>query len=424
MAQEIRRTVDDDARIAARATARLRRHDSLVNVQVGVKSGVVTLTGTVASESQSSLATALMEAIEGIVEVQNSVQVEAPVQARFHEALDLSQMRLSRMLGALPLLLVAATVVLLFWWLGRWFSGRLHWLRLGSDNPYFHSVLRRIVQFLMFMVGVLVALELLNATALVGAVLGSAGVIGLMLGFAFRDLAENYLAGILLSLRRPFEPGDHLLVDGHEGRVMSLNSRATVLMTLDGNYLRLPNSFVFKAVMLNYTRNPLRRLQVVFGIGNDEDLLQAQRLGIQTLRGMPAIVDDPPPQALVASVGDSSVTMHFNAWMDQRQTDYMKVNSEAIRLLKKSLEEAGMDLPEPIYRVQLSGRDGLGGISLPGAEKSRLPAARSSGTSATRGSSDDAQQDVSVDDSLDQQIALERETTQTEDLLRHPAPKE
>ena len=90
------------------------------------------------------------------------------------------------------------------------------------------------------LIGILIALDLLGASSLVGAVLGSAGVIGLVLGFAFKDIAENYIAGILLSLRRPFAPGDHVVVDRvHEGKVVALTSRATLLMTLDGNQVAL-----------------------------------------------------------------------------------------------------------------------------------------------------------------------------------------
>ena len=79
------------------------------------------------------------------------------------------------------------------------------------------------------LIGILIALDLLGASSLVGAVLGSAGVIGLVLGFAFKDIAENYIAGILLSLRRPFAPGDHVVVDRvHEGKVVALTSRTTL----------------------------------------------------------------------------------------------------------------------------------------------------------------------------------------------------
>src|SRR5690606_6551142 len=97
---------------------------------------------------------------------------------------------------------------------------------------------------------VVLALDLVGWTAAAGAVLGSAGVVGLVLGFAFKDIAENYIAGVLLSLRRPFAPGDHVRIDAHEGKIVALTSRATMMMTLDGNELRLPNALVFKAVIM------------------------------------------------------------------------------------------------------------------------------------------------------------------------------
>ena len=118
------------------------------------------------------------------------------------------------------------------------------------------------MQTIVVLLGILLALNLLGATALVGAVLGSAGVVGLVLGFAFKDIAENYVSGVLLSLRRPFAPGDHLLIDKYEGKVVALTSRATLLMTMDGNHLSLPNSLVFKSVVLNFSVNPEASLRV------------------------------------------------------------------------------------------------------------------------------------------------------------------
>ena len=94
--------------------------------------------------------------------------------------------------------------------------------------------------------GLVAALQILEATALLGAVLGGAGVIGIALGFAVRDTVDNYVSSLMLSLRQPFRANDHVVIEGHEGRVIRLTSRATILMTLDGNHLRIPNSTVFK----------------------------------------------------------------------------------------------------------------------------------------------------------------------------------
>src|SRR3546814_2479456 len=88
-----------------------------------------------------------------------------------------------------------------------------------------------------------------------GAVLGSAGVIGLVLGFAFKDIAENYIAGVLLSVRKPFSPGELIAIEDYQGKVVALTSRTTILMTLDGNQLQMPNTLVFKSVLLHYSQD-------------------------------------------------------------------------------------------------------------------------------------------------------------------------
>jgi small-conductance mechanosensitive channel len=141
-------------------------------------------------------------------------------------------------------------------------------------------------------------------------VLGTAGVLGVALGFAFKDILENYLAGILMSMRQPFAPHDHVVIDGNEGVIVSLNSRATVLMTLDGNHIRLPNALVFRSVILNYTRNPSRRFQVEVGIGVHEDLVRAQQIGMDELLRLPGVMADPPPRSLIVALGESNVQMH------------------------------------------------------------------------------------------------------------------
>src|SRR5690606_38235322 len=102
---------------------------------------------------------------------------------------------------------------------------------------------------------------------------------GIILGFAFREIIENYLASLLLSLRRPFWANDHVLINNQEGKVIRMTSRDTILMTLEGNHLRLPNSIVFKAEILNYTRNPLRRFDFAVGLDVNEDIAAAVELG-------------------------------------------------------------------------------------------------------------------------------------------------
>lgn len=258
-----------------------------------------------------------------------------------------------RLLAALPLLALSILVILLAWWVGGWIVRRRLFDARAHPNPFLRELVATTVHWSVLLTGVLIALEIMNATALVGAVLGTAGIVGVALGFAFKGILENYLAGILMSLRQPFAPNDYVQINGHEGVVVSLNARSTVLMTLDGNHLRLPNAMVFASVIVNYTRNPRRRFEVAVGVGVDEDLVQAQRIGVAEMQRMVAVLDEPPARAWILSLGDSNVVVGFYGWVDQRAHDFLQVRSEAIRRIKAALDAAGLDMPEPIYRVQL-----------------------------------------------------------------------
>ena len=216
---------------------------------------------------------------------------------------------------------------------------------------------RSVVRGLVVLGGSLLALDLLGATSLVGAVLGSAGVVGLVLGFAFKDIAENYIAGILLSIRRPFSPGDLVKIDAHEGRVVALNSRATQLMTLDGNHLLLPNSLVFKSVMLNFSRNPKRRFEFSTNIATGRSWHDAMDRGIETLRGIDGVLDDPAPSALIETLSNDSATLRFMGWINQHENDLAKTRSEAMRLVRHELRSAGLTPPDGVQRILLSRGD-------------------------------------------------------------------
>ncbi len=253
-----------------------------------------------------------------------------------------------QMLAALPLLLLAVLVLIAAWFIGGWISHRAVLDRISKRNPFLQDLVRATVRWVVVALGMVIALELMGATKLVGAVLGTAGVLGVALGFAFKDILENYLAGVLMSLRQPFAPRDHVVIDGNEGVIIALNSRATILMTLEGNHLRLPNALVFRSVTLNYTRNPKRRLQFDVGIGVDDDLHYAQHVGIKELERVSGVIHDPPPRAMVRELGDWSVVVQYQAWVDQRSHDFLLVRSEAVRKVKEALDQAGVQMPEPI----------------------------------------------------------------------------
>lgn len=322
------------------------------------------------------------------------------------------QQQTYHLIASLPLLVLALLVIWLAWRVGSWLSRRNSLDRVARRNPFLRDLVKTSTRWAVTLGGILVALEILNATALVGAVLGTAGVMGVALGFAFKETLENYLAGILMSVRQPFAPRDHVVIDGNEGVVIALTSRATILMTLDGNHLRLPNALVFRSVMLNYTRNPTRRFEFDVGVGVNEDLLCAQRLGTGQLTQVDGVIASPPPRAYIAALGDSNVQVRFHGWVDQRTHDFLLVKSEAIRRVKLALEEAGMDMPEPIYRVQLARR---GDATAADSDKRMVADERLAET---------APLDTRAQTDLDGPIRSDETARGSADLLNPDAPRE
>lgn len=340
-----------DAALRERLQARLAVIPGLEKARVAVSGEVVTLTGEVADDARRQLAATIAEQAEGVVLIENELGVDTNVIARTQPLLTRFADRAQELVAALPLLLLAGLIVYAAWRAGRWLACQPFVLRRTPGNPFFGMLASQVVKGAVLLAGVMIALDLLDATALATALLGTAGIVGIAVGFAFRDVAENYIAGLLLSLRQPFAPHDHVVIDGHEGKVAALTLRATILITLDGNHLRLPNALVFKGVMLNYSRNPTRSFSFPLRIQNWASISLAQQVILESLARMDALLHDPGPSVVVREVGESSTVLLVAAWVDQRNRNFEAARSEAIRLARRALVKAGVDLPDAIPAV-------------------------------------------------------------------------
>ncbi len=407
-----------DAAIARRLRGIFAELPAFSDVTVSASDGVVTLRGSVADPAQIERAEAIAARVEGVVTVENAIVRDASLGGGLDTIGALSD-RLAGFVAMLPLIGLALAVALGIAFIGYLLGGfgRL-WHRI-APNGFLAELIGSAVRFVFVLLGVVVALDMVGAGALLGAVLGGAGVIGIALGFAMRDLIENYVASIMLSVRQPFRANDHVLIDDLEGRVIRLTSRATVLMTLDGNHLRIPNATVFKAVILNYTRNPQRRFDFSLGVDADDDARAAGRLGRERLAALPFVLAEPPPEARIEEVGDSNVVIRFLAWIDQREADFFKARSQAIPAVKNALEEAGFRLPEPIYRLRFDPRS----ASLPlGAAGEAPPPA---GPPPSPPAAAQPVEDVRPDDEIAGMVEAERRgPAQEKDLLDTGRPIE
>ncbi|GAB4525744.1 MAG: mechanosensitive ion channel family protein [Roseibium sp.] len=415
-------TASGDRAIQRRILGIFEELDGLGQIGVTVASGVVTLRGTVAEAALANQAEELAARVDGVVAIRNELQEETALEERLVPVYERLHTRVLQGVNYLPLLVVAAAGWILVS-LAGFAVARLEWPwnRL-APNAFIADLLRQLLRTFFFIAGIVLALDVLGATAVIGTLLGAAGIVGLAVGFAVRDTVENYIASIMLSIRQPFSPKDFVKIEGYDGFVISLTSRATILMDADGNHIRIPNAVVFKSTLTNYSTNPQRRFVFELGVDADSDLDRALKIGLETICGQDFILDEPSPGAWIEKLGDSNVVLTFVGWIDQNRTDFLRARSEAMRLVKMALESSGFSLPEPIYRLRFDSdaAEALAGTGpdVLGGGEARAPAKIAAPKPVGQA------KDTDADRELEKRVDEERRAAQADDLLDEEAPKE
>jgi len=344
-------TVPDQA-LADRLSAILTATGWFESVQVNVEQGVVSIDGVSDTADHRSWATEVAEKMQGSIAVVNRLELSADFATTFDRAAGEVE-RLSRRVGqTLPLVVLAIAILAATWGLAALVAAAARrLLERRIPSPLLRGVVVRAISIPVFLLGIYFVLQVAGLTRLAVTVLGGTGLAGIIVGFAFRDIAENFLASLLLSVRNPFSMGDLIEVAGETGIVQNLNTRSTVLLTLDGNHVQIPNATVFKSTIKNYSSTPTRRAQYTVGIGYDASVAQAQLLISEVLRQHPAVLEQPEPLVLVDELGAATVNLRVSYWFNSRTYSPAKANSALLRLTKNALLDAGIELPDPSREV-------------------------------------------------------------------------
>ncbi len=390
----------------------------LARIKVHVSNGIVTLEGQVNTTSAENKALQLAEQVVGVVEVENQLVINHDLEDRLENTWIKLVKTLKSVLTSLPIVLMAITAFALFWIIGRWLSRRQSLYRKIAPNYFLANLLGQITQLIFILFGLIFALSLLDLTALLGSILGAAGIMGLAVGFAVKDTVENYIASILLSLRNPFEVNDLVSVNGIEGNVVRLTTRATILLSLDGNHIRIPNSSVFKAVIINYTRNAERRFEFDVGIDPQHDLLAVKTLALEVLNSIEGVLNDPKPMVSIEALGDFSVILRIYGWTDQEKYDFLKVKSETIRQIKQAFDQENIVMPEPTYRILKAEEANVHAVDEDSKQSQSLSADQQPRMIS------DITVDVSVDNTIEKKATEELARSEVENLLDKNAAQE
>ena len=343
-----------DAAIANRIRDILTELEGFGDITVAVSSGIVTLRGSTLDQPTALRLNELVSRVEGVVAIENDVTETTDVVQRLNPAVERFMARGRQAIAFMPLALVAVSLFALIVLLGFVIARRKQpWERL-APNAFIADIYRQILRLVFIVGGLVVALDILNATALLSGILGAAGIVGLAIGFAVRDTVENFIASIMLSIRQPFRPNDTVEIEGDSGKVIRLTSRATILLSFDGNHIRIPNATVFKSRIVNFSRNAERRFTFQLGVAPEADLAHAQTLAMNTLERLPFVLTTPHASVWIESMDDSWVTMGLAAWINQNETSIVLARSEAIRLVQAAYDTAGIGAQPPAYRLLLT----------------------------------------------------------------------
>jgi len=357
---------EQDAAIANRIRAILAELEGYEDVTVMVKSGIVTLRGTTLDAQKAAALNDLVSRVDGVVAIENEVIESTDVVERLNPAVKRFQDRMNQMIAWTPLLLIALCAFLIVAFLGVLLARmKQPWDRF-APNAFIADIYRMLIRLAFVVAGIVVALDILNATALLGTILGAAGIIGLAIGFAVRDTVENFIASIMLSIRQPFRPNDAIEINGDEGKVIRLTSRATIILSWDGNHIRIPNATVFKSRIVNFSRNRERRVLFEIGFEGEMDMEAVRVLAEETVQALPFILDTPAAKTWIDRISDAGIILTCTGWIDQTETSLLLAKGEALRQVKGALESHGLTVPDTTYRLRLDPPIG----ALPAAEPS------------------------------------------------------
>lgn len=213
-------------------------------------------------------------------------------------------------------------------------------------------VLGRLAQGAIILIGLFISLSIVIPTFRAGDLVQLLGISGVAIGFAFRDILQNFLAGILILLTEPFQIDDQIVFKGFEGTVENIETRATTIRTYDGRRIVIPNAELFTNSVTVNTAFDNRRLEYDVGIGYGDDIDLAKRLMLEAMHSVDEVLREPAPDVLVMELAESTVNIRVRWWVHPpRRADNLISRDKVITAIKKTLTENGIDLPFPTQQI-------------------------------------------------------------------------
>ncbi|HAG90892.1 MAG TPA: mechanosensitive ion channel protein [Bdellovibrionales bacterium] len=259
----------------------------------------------------------------------------------------------------IPNLIVAVAVLFVFAYIGK-LSARIVKSRMGKskfNNDIMIQLAAKSLQIAVLFVGTFFALSIVNLDKTVVSLLAGLGVAGIALGFAFQDIASNFMSGLLLAIRSPFKTGDVIEVASVTGTVRSLRLRDTEVENFSGQTIYIPNKDVMGGNLTNYSMDRGRKMEIPVGISYEASIDEAQKVILEEIKKMDGILKDPEPTCHCDELGGSSVNLILRVWIHYPGTDVLQTKSELLKACKRALDRAEIGIPFPMRTLEFANLD-------------------------------------------------------------------
>lgn len=264
----------------------------------------------------------------------------------------------------LPKIVLAILVLVIFYFIARFFKGvslRFYNRVFKKQNDIAHLI-SVVVYFFFLLSGVFIALEVLGLEGVLTKLLAGAGIVGIVAGFAFKDIASNAFAGFLLNMQRPFAVGDWVNIDNSFGTIRDIGWITTSIKTISGQEVFVPNQLIYNNTFTNYSTFNKRRIILQSGVSYGDDLQHVREVALDEVKKIKALLPDEEIDFYFTSIGDSTYNFEVRFWIKfTHQKDYLEAMSETIMRIKKRFEQEDISIAYSVTTLDFGVK---GGVSL------------------------------------------------------------
>lgn len=260
----------------------------------------------------------------------------------------------------LPNLMVALLVVAFFILLSNLLSKLLNkFIRGNKPHKSVQNLIFSLLRIIIIFIGIFIALEILHLEKAVTSLLAGAGVVGLALGFAFQDIASNFVSGVFIAFNKPYKVGDIIRSGDYVGNVTAIKLRITTITTFQGLEVMVPNRFLFTEVITNFTNIPKRRIDLAVGVSYNDDLQKVENLLKKELESLPNRIDYEDIDVFYTEFGGSSINLEVRVWVQYpNHRNFLITKSEAIKKIKTVFDMNNIVIPFPIRTLEFGAEAG------------------------------------------------------------------